>query len=110
VLLLAALRWRRPEARLLLLMACMPQFPFFYDQLPLWLIPQSRRQALNLSWFSFGAFFSWLAFSFDWTTRQVHMASAAPYVLALIYIPCLVMVLRRPNEAPAELAPLPQAA
>jgi hypothetical protein len=110
VLLLAALRWRRPEARLLLLMACMPQFPFFYDQLPLWLVPQSRREALNLSWCSFGAFFAWLAFSFDWTTRQVYLASAAPYVLALLYIPCLVMVLRRPNEAPAELVPLAQAA
>jgi hypothetical protein len=110
VLLLAALRWRRPEGRLLLLMACMPQFPFFYDQLLLWLVPQSRREALNLSWFSFAAFAAWMAFSFDWTTREVHMASAAPYVLALLYIPCLVMVLRRPNEAPAGLLPVAQAA
>jgi hypothetical protein len=110
VLLLAALRWRRPEGRLLLLMACMPQFPFFYDQLPLWLVPQSRREALNLTWLSIGSFFLWLLFAFDWKTREVHMATAAPYGVALIYIPCLVMVLRRPNEAPAALAPVARAA
>lgn len=98
VLLLAVLRWRRPEARLLLALACMPQFPFFYDQLPLWFIPQSRREALNLSWCSFAAFGAWLVFAFDWETHTVHYASAAPYVLVLLYLPCLIMILRRPNE------------
>ena len=101
LLLLAALRWRRPEARLLLLMACVPQFPFFYDQLPLWLVPQSRRESVILSLFSFAAFFTWLAFSFDPSMHTVVQTSPAPFVLALIYIPCLVMVLLRPNEAPA---------
>jgi len=50
---LALLRWRRPEARLLLAMACVPQNGFFYDQLPLMLIPRNRgemRVTSALSW------------------------------------------------------------
>ena len=45
ILLLALLRWRNPAARLLLVMACVPQSILFYDQLPLWLIPRSRLQS-----------------------------------------------------------------
>ena len=49
VLLLAAVAWRRPAGRLLLVMALVPQLMFFYDQLPLWLIPKTWRQSLFLS-------------------------------------------------------------
>jgi hypothetical protein len=104
-MLLALLRWRRPEARLLLLMSCIPQFPFFYDQLALWLIPQSRRETLNLTWCSHAAFVAWFVLSFDWESGMVVMSTAAPYVLALLYIPCLIMVLRKPNEKPLVAAP-----
>ncbi|MFL5575712.1 MAG: hypothetical protein ACJ79S_07090, partial [Gemmatimonadaceae bacterium] len=85
ILLLAALRWRTPEGRLLLAMACIPQFPFFYDALPLWLVARTQREALNLTWCSWAAFAGWLAFSFDWTTRNVLMPTALPWVVALIY-------------------------
>ncbi|MFL5574582.1 MAG: hypothetical protein ACJ79S_01205 [Gemmatimonadaceae bacterium] len=94
LLLLAALRWRTPEGRLLLAMACIPQFPFFYDALPLWLVARTQREALNLTWCSWAAFAGWLAFSFDWTTRNVLMPTALPWVVALIYLPALVIVLR----------------
>jgi hypothetical protein len=61
LLLLAALRWRTPEARLLLLLALIPQRPI-YDQLPLWLVcqPGSPRQAFALSALSWLAIFGWL--------------------------------------------------
>ena len=39
--LLAALRWRRPEGRLLLVMTIVPHALFFYDELPLWLVAQT---------------------------------------------------------------------
>jgi len=48
-LLLAALRWRQREGRLLLGMACVPQHGFFYDQLPLMLIP-STRDEIRFMW------------------------------------------------------------
>lgn len=55
LLLLALMRWRQPEARLLLVLACMPQRMGFYDQLPLLLVARNLRQQLILvlsSWLS----------------------------------------------------------
>nr|MCU0494416.1 hypothetical protein [Chloroflexaceae bacterium] len=54
MLLLALLAWRATRARLLALLACVPQHYFFYDQLLLLLIPQNRREMLV------GVLFSWL--------------------------------------------------
>ncbi|MEI7770215.1 MAG: hypothetical protein WCI67_09520 [Chloroflexales bacterium] len=48
LLLLALPFWRAPSARLLLALAIMPQ-RLLYDQLPLWLIPQTPRQSLLLT-------------------------------------------------------------
>lgn len=48
LLLLALPLWRTAPARLLLAMALMPQ-RLIYDQLPLWLTPATRRQALMLT-------------------------------------------------------------
>ena len=36
---LALLRWRRPEARLVLALACVPQTPLLYETVPLFLVP-----------------------------------------------------------------------
>lgn len=48
LLLLALPFWRAAPARLLLAMALMPQ-RLLYDQLPLWLVPQTSRQLLLLT-------------------------------------------------------------
>jgi hypothetical protein len=58
LLIFAAFRWRNPEARLLLLLACMPQTFYFYDQLALLLIAKNLRQQLIIviaSWVALGA-------------------------------------------------------
>jgi hypothetical protein len=102
LLLLALLRWRRPETRLLLAMACVPQLLFFADQLPLFLIPRTRNEAGVLSACSFVAFFAWLS---KFITTEQYVAAATPYVMWSIYVPCLVMILRRPNTG-SDTAPL----
>lgn len=100
VLALALLRWRRPEARLLLAMAFIPQLLFFYDQLPLMLVPASRRQSYAVVIPSSAAFLVWLL---------VGQGSAAGpriaewCVMLSMYLPCLIIILRRPNEGPAIL-------
>ena len=48
ILLLALARWRRPEARLLVVLGIVPQSPFVYEVLPLFLIPKSRFQTYAL--------------------------------------------------------------
>jgi hypothetical protein len=50
VVLLALLRWRRPEARLLIALACAPQVLYGYELVPLLLlVPATRREALGLT-------------------------------------------------------------
>ena len=91
---LALLRWRTPEARLLLAMAAVPQLLFFADQLPLWLIPRTRAQTTLLSGLSllgYGAFYVSLG------QGDRYVPAAAPFVLAFIYLPALALVLLRPG-------------
>jgi len=94
ILFLAALRWRRPEARAFLAMSFMPQLTLFYDQLPLWLVPTTVWRSLALS------ALSWVAWAQWYPSRAIptHVAIARPWVFALIYIPALLLVL-----APADL-------
>jgi hypothetical protein len=96
VLLLAALRWKTPEARLLLVSACVPQLPFFSDQLPLMLVARTRKELVGLAALSQVGFVSWFLFL---SRDEAYVPKAAPYVLAFIFIPALILVLRRPNAA-----------
>jgi len=96
ILLLAALRWRSPEGRLLLVSACVPQLPFFADQLPLMLVARTRTELVGLTALSQVGFLAWFTFL---SKDEAYVPKAAPYVLAFILIPALVLVLRRPNSA-----------
>src|SRR5204863_4043031 len=95
LLLLFALRWRRPEARLGLALACVPQLLLFYDQLPLVLIPQTVREQRSFVWLSWAALIGWVATSLNVGIRTIDVRNAAPWVMVLIYLPCLAMVLHR---------------
>jgi hypothetical protein len=93
ILLLAAIRWRRAEARALLAMSFMPQLTLFYDQLPLWLVPTTVWRSLALS------ALSWVAWAQWYPSRAIptHVAIARPWVFGLIYIPALILVLAPPH-------------
>ena len=97
LLLLAALRWRRPEARWLLALALIPQAPSFYDQLLLAVVCLTSREALV-----FASSTVVLFFYVGFNTPQPDYASWGRLVgdgtLWICYFPALVMVLRRPNE------------
>ncbi|HEY9515325.1 MAG TPA: hypothetical protein VIQ74_06540 [Gemmatimonadaceae bacterium] len=97
LILLALLRWRRPEARLLVALACVPHTTLLYEALPLFLVPASWTQSLVL------VALNWVA--------QIVVITLQPYAsladrartsatvsVALLYLPCLIMILRRPNE------------
>jgi hypothetical protein len=100
--LLALARWRRPEARLLVAMACVPQLMYFADQLPLWLVPKTRRESMLLSATSLVAW----AISLQALNRTGGMPAFESDALVLLglYAPALVMVLRRRNEGPIPAA------
>lgn len=97
LMLAVLLRWRRPEARLLLAVACLPQTPGFYDALMLFTIPRTLRESLLLTGCSYIVFFA-MAFRGPWPADSAWMADIARFTLWFLYLPCVVMVLRRPNE------------
>lgn len=98
LLLLALLRWRRPEARLLLGLALVPQNMVIYETVPLFLIPRTFRESLMLALLSTLA----LAFTFAFVPLTPHSMVENYYqgdvLVALLYLPALIMILRRRNE------------
>ena len=100
VLLAAVLRWRTPEGRLLLASSILPQTPYAYDQLVLWLVPRTLRESWILTGLSWAMFLAWTIFAIDPVTHRILLQTNAPYLIAFLYVPCLIMVLRRPNEGP----------
>jgi hypothetical protein len=98
LLLLAILRYKRPEARLLFTLALVPQLFLFYDQLLLWLIPRDWKESSVLSALSWLAlYFGNKGFGANATTHDVVTAYSQPIML-LLFLPSLAMVLMRRNE------------
>jgi hypothetical protein len=100
LLLLALLRWRRPEARYLAVFALLPQSISLYEMVPLVLCATTRRELMLLTALTQAAFLlqrdsppgqaaAWLAWF--WA-----------YAFALGYLPALLLVLRHPNVAPTD--------
>jgi len=99
LLLLAAIRWRRPEARLLVALAIIPGTSALYETVPLFLVPATRYEGYILAVLSFVAagLLTWLV---PVGKLPQMMAGWWPILLWLLYVPALLMVLRRPNEWP----------
>jgi hypothetical protein len=97
LLLLAIVRWREREARLYLAMACIPQALFFYDQLPLWLLPRTFRQSLLLS---LGSFVLWLAWFRGLDPGDLYVQKAIPYAIALYVIALPLILLPNRERGP----------
>lgn len=97
LVLLALTRWRQREARLLLVFACLPQSLYFYDQVVLWLIPRDATEAFAYTALSQLMLIAWGLFT------MLAWRHGSWVLVAALYLPPLVMVLRHPNtgEVPA---------
>jgi hypothetical protein len=94
-------KWRRPEARLVAALACTPLTPTFYDPVLLYLVVRSFREALVLTVCTFVLFFV-VAFAGPIRTATQWENLVATASIWVIYLPCVIMVLRRPNRASDE--------
>lgn len=97
LVLLNLLRWRRPEARLILFLACVPQTGSWYEALPLLLVAQTRRESQILSLTS--------SFGYLMILLLIHGQAEAQFnrdvsnlMIAFAYLPATIVVLRRPND------------
>jgi hypothetical protein len=97
LVLLALLRWRRPEARLLAAMACIPLTASWYEALPLLLIGQTKRECQVLSLLSSAGYAT--AGLFLAHDEFVEVRYVRSLMLAFCFFPALVTVLRRTNTA-----------
>jgi hypothetical protein len=98
VLLLAALRWRRPEARWLLVTACIPSTANIYEALPLLVLGAwTRKELLVLGILSHVADIGGYIIRANETYPALVSAHGLT-VLWLFYVPTLLLILRRPNE------------
>jgi hypothetical protein len=99
ILLLALIRWRTPEGRLLAALACVPHTSSLFETLPLFLIPRTRAQGYILACLSFAALVV-KQYTLSGATLEAKIASGWPALFVFLWLPALVMVfLRDPERA-----------
>ena len=96
--LLSLLRWRRPEARLVAALACVPQTPAIYETAPLLLVPRTFWEAAALVALSYVQHLSMGALVAEPRGLAEFMDIGGRLIIPLIYLPVTLMILRRPNE------------
>jgi len=98
LMLLALLRWRRPEARLLATMVLVPHSTLVYETLPLFLVPATALEAGVLWAGTAVAVMLHDAFG-PYATAAEWLAGSGRLLVWCVYLPTLVMILRRPNAS-----------
>lgn len=94
---LALLRWRRPEARLVFALACVPQTPLLYETVPLFLVPATITEG-GVLWLGSWLVALWMSLAGPFTADLPRFIASGRAIGWLLYLPCVVMLLRRPNE------------
>ena len=93
---LALLRWRRPEARLLVALACVPQSLLLYETVPLALVPRGWKESVAFTALSH-VVLAFLIHGNPWPTLLEKARLGGGMYTLLLYVPLTLMVLRRPN-------------
>jgi hypothetical protein len=101
ILLLALLKWRTPEGRLLAALACVPHTSSLFETLPLFLIPRTRVQGYALACLSFAALAA-KQYTLSGATLEAKIASAWPALFVFLWLPALIMVLFPRAQSPAD--------
>jgi hypothetical protein len=115
LVLIALLRWRRPEARLIVALACVPHTTLAYESLPVLLAARNWKQAGLLAVLSLSTFVVQNRIApAPGSGEDVYNAwvtASGTWIVLLVYIPATIMVLLRPNvgEPPAWAALMAQA-
>jgi hypothetical protein len=98
VLALAALvKWRRAEARFLVMLAAVPQTMIIQATLPLFLVARSRAEMILLALLSYIPFAVQLSTAAQPIPFRVLTERTGTAIALCLYVPCVAMLWRRPN-------------
>ena len=107
LLLLSVMYWRRPDARLLVALACIPHVTLMYETLPLFTVARTFRQmAILVIAAAIGAAFVVREVPVG-TADTLRLARQWPYLLGFFYLPALATVLYNGRMA-ANHSPAPR--
>lgn len=96
--LLALLKWRRPEARLLAALACIPQTPNLYEAIPLFLLVTTLAEGIGLSALCAVVYFGVQRRPGEYGDLPTYLLAVQQWMVYALYLPCTLLVLRRANE------------
>ena len=96
LLLLVLLRWRRAEARLLAALTLVPHTPVLYEAAPLFLIPETVAEGAILSALTIAVKVALMMLA-PYDSRDAAFVVSGRLEVWLLCLPCLIMILRRPN-------------
>lgn len=95
---LAAVRWRRADARLLLALAVVPHTPSLYDLLLLFFVCRTLRETMVLALLTQSLYWGIVLFG-SFNTFDAYAEGLGRAAVFVVYIPVLVAILFRPNIA-----------
>lgn len=98
LLLLAALKWRQRDARVFLLMSCIPHTPSLYDLLLFFFLCRSLREALGLAALLHALFWGIIIFS-SWPTFEAYYEGLGRAEVVVVFLPVLARLLLRSDDA-----------
>lgn len=101
LVLLGLLKWRRPEARLLVAFACVPHTVVLYETIPLFLVAQTWLEGAILALLTPLVWYLQEYVGGPYSTYESWSLARGQWQVLLFYLPCLLMVLRRPNVGPS---------
>jgi hypothetical protein len=101
LLLLAVVRWRRLDARVLLACACVPHTPSLYDVVPICLVARDFRESLVYALLTHAALFS-QHLLVPGLPPAAAATMAARILNITVYLPALIAILFRPNRPDPE--------
>lgn len=102
-ILLALFRWRRPEAWLILIAACLPQTWPPYNGLILMTVAATYREACFLSLVSSFSWAGWAWFFGEGLTPEQSQSQMSTVLNLSSYLPATLLVLLRPNQGTGPL-------
>lgn len=97
LLLLALTKWKRADARLLVGLACVPHTTALYETIPLFLIADTWLQAWGLWALAIVAYVGQWA-SGPYPSLSAQWSAGQQWIVAVMYVPCLAVLLTRRNE------------